>query len=113
MEKISFNNKLKEFESILKLPRQMRWLKEGFTIITNNILVADLQKELKLLYIILMMYAFRKQSCFPSVKTLAQNIGVDERTVRRNLRRLEDKGWIKVEYRNGQSSIYTLMKGGR
>lgn len=112
MDKINFDQKLKEFQDILKLPREMRWMRDGFTITPNSVLTADISRELKLLYVILLMYGFKKQSCFPSIKSLARAVGADERTIRRNLRRLEGEGWIKVKYRNGQSSVYTLMKGG-
>ena len=49
---------------------------------------------------------------FPSVKTLAEGIGVDPRIVRRHVARLERIGlWVRVG-RNGQSNRYELQLPG-
>jgi hypothetical protein len=45
----------------------------------------------------------------PSVETLAGYAKCDERTVRRVLRRLQDWGYIEIEYRRGRASIYRLL----
>jgi len=44
---------------------------------------------------ILLRYARNKASCWPSVATLAENLGRCPRTVRYSLRRLTDTGWIE------------------
>jgi hypothetical protein len=44
--------------------------------------------------------------CFPSIPTLARELGVDKRDVQRRLRRLEDAGVLVREERSGTSSVY-------
>lgn len=110
MQQIEFNDQLKRIQDILKLPKEMRWMEDGFTIVPNNILTDNMPRELKLLYIILLMFAFKKGSCFPSVKILARIFGANERTIQRHIKKLKDEGWITVEYRKGKPSIYTLTK---
>jgi len=56
------------------------------------------------------MFAFKKGSCFPSVKILAKIFGANERTIQRHIKKLKEKGWIKIEYRKGKASVYTLTK---
>jgi len=110
MEKLNFDEQLKRFQNILKLPKEMRWMKDGFTIIPNSILIDKTPKELKILYIILLMFAFKKESCFPSMRTLANNLGMKERGVQKNIKKLETIKWVKIEYRKGRPSIYHLVK---
>ena len=111
MQHIDFNEQLKQIQDILKLPKEMRWMKDGFTIVPNSILTADIPKELKMLYIILLMFAFKKKQCFPSIKLLCSTLGVSsERGVQKNINRLKELGWIKIEYRTGKPSVYTLTK---
>lgn len=110
MDQIDFSEKLKKIQDILKLPKEMRWMADGFTIVPNSVLNETIPKELKLLYIILLMFAFKKGSCFPSIKILAQMFGANERTIQRHIKKLKEKGWLKIEYRNGKSSVYTLTK---
>ena len=85
-------------------------MQEGFTIVPNNILMGKISKELKMLYIVLLMFAFKKGRCFPSIRVLARIFGANERTIQRNIKKLKGTGWIKVEYRKGKASIYTLTK---
>ena len=109
MEKISFDNYLEKMYDKIRLPKQMRWMEDGFTIVPNKIIAAKQPKELKILYITLLMFAFKKKRCFPGCETLAQYIGAERRTVRRNLRKLEEIKWIRVELRTGSSSVYILL----
>ncbi|MDE8333302.1 helix-turn-helix domain-containing protein [Erysipelothrix rhusiopathiae] len=56
-----------------------------------------------------------KKSCFPSVKTIAADLGISVSTVRRGIRTLEKNGYIRKEARfrenNGNSSnLYTLIE---
>ena len=110
MEKIGFDAQVKKLYEVLKLPKEMRWMEDGFTIVPNNVLMSDIPKELKLLYSILLMFAFKKKQCFPGCKTIGQIIGADERTIRRNLKKLEEIKWIKIVNRKGTTSVYNLMK---
>ena len=72
MDQIDFTKQPKKIQDILKLPKEMRWMDDGFTIVPNNILTEKISKELKMLYVVLLMFAFKKGSCFPSVKILAK-----------------------------------------
>jgi hypothetical protein len=110
MEKISFDEYVLKLYDRIDLPKKMRWMEHGFTIVPNRILVADQPKELKMLYITLLMFAFKKKRCFPGCETIGKYVGADKRTIRRNLRKLEEIKWIKVESRKGTSSVYTLLK---
>jgi hypothetical protein len=110
MDHIDLSEQLNKLKDILRLPREMRWMENGFTIVPNSIINANISKESKLLYIVLLMFAFQKGNCFPSVKTLGTILSANERTIRRNLKKLKEEKLIKVENRNGKSSVYTLLE---
>ncbi len=57
-------------------------------------------------------YADRNGRCWPATTTLAEDIRVTTRQVRRCLRNLEDCGFIHTEHRAGQRSIYVVARGG-
>jgi len=110
MDHIDLSEQLNKLRDMLRLPKEMRWMENGFTIVPNSIINANITKESKLLYIVLLMLAFKKGNCFPSVKTLGIILSANERTIRRNLKKLKEEKLIKVEHRNGKSSIYTLVE---
>jgi DNA-binding MarR family transcriptional regulator len=62
----------------------------------------------KCLMISLKIYAGKKDTCFPSEKTLAKNLGISHLTVLRNIRILEKKGFFKKESQVGRFNIYYL-----
>lgn len=90
MDQIDFSRQLKTIQDVLRLPREMRWMADGPTIVPNNVLNAGISRELKMLYAILLMFAFKKGSCFPSVKMLAKMFGSHERTIQRNIKKLKE-----------------------
>lgn len=47
--------------------------------------------------------------CFPAASTLASYMNVNERTVRRSLKKLRDAGYIEVKREKGQASTYYLL----
>jgi len=47
--------------------------------------------------------------CFPTVKKLAEEIGVSRRAVQKSLSHLESLGAVKVQQRQNRPSIYTLV----
>ena len=110
MQNIDFQSQLKKMQDILRLPKEMRWMEDGFTIVPNVIINSKLPKELKMIYIVLLMFAFKKGNCFPSVNLLSDILQANERTVRRQLKKLKDEGWIEIENRKGKPSVYTLVK---
>ena len=69
----------------------------------------------KLIYMSLCTYAFQKNNCYPSHSTLAENLGVNKRTIIRNLKTLEEKGGIiiisrKMESNRRLSNLYVLAE---
>ncbi len=57
-------------------------------------------------------YADRNGRCWPATTTLAEDIRVTTRQVRRCLRNLEDCGFLHTEHRPGQRSVYVVDRGG-
>jgi len=49
MDQIDFTKHLKKIQDILKLPKEMCWMEDGFTIVPNTILTEKISKELKML----------------------------------------------------------------
>ena len=47
--------------------------------------------------------------CFPTVNTLAKEIGVSKRAVQKSLAHLETLGSVKVQHRQNRPSLYTLV----
>lgn len=52
-------------------------------------------------------------NAWPSIQRLMEKTGTDRRTVQRNLRKLEEVGFLRVERRNGRASYYTVLMEGR
>jgi hypothetical protein len=46
-------------------------------------------------------YADESGKAWPSLETLAENTGLNERTVGRNLPKIEEAGWLKIARRGG------------
>ena len=57
-------------------------------------------------------YANRSGRCWPATTTLAKDIRISTRMVRRCLRNLEDCGFLHTEHQKGQRSVYTVARGG-
>jgi DNA-binding MarR family transcriptional regulator len=54
-------------------------------------------------------------ACFPGVNRLARDIGLSSRTVRKLLRHLEERGWVRTEISKGprgRTSTICPMQGG-
>jgi DNA-binding Lrp family transcriptional regulator len=54
-------------------------------------------------------------ACFPGVNRLARDIGLSSRTVRKLLRHLEERGWVRTEISKGPrgANFYNLPYAGR
>ena len=68
----------------------------------------------KSVYMVLSLYADNDTSeCYPKRDTLIRTAGVSDKTLRNALNRLEERGYIAVEYRrrNGKqsSNLYRLL----
>ncbi|MCI1227649.1 helix-turn-helix domain-containing protein [Kerstersia gyiorum] len=53
----------------------------------------------KLILLVLVKMTDSKGGCFPSIRLLAEQCCVSERTVQRTLKRFEANGWLKIEAR--------------
>jgi len=85
-------------------------LRESFTQIPNTILKRkDLSPGAKLTYVSLLSYAWQQGSCYPGQATLADDIGVGQRSVVRYMKELQDSGLLEVKRRGlGRTNLYTL-----
>lgn len=84
----------------------------GFTRTPNDLLEdGTISASARLLYIILLKYAWTVNKAYPGQKRLAKMVGVDDRTIRTYLKELEGKGLISVR-RQGltKTNLYTLHK---
>ncbi len=88
------------------------FLAKGFTLIPNYILRhPDLSRDAKLLYAILLSYAWREGRCFPGYTRLCADLGASEKPVRGYMRELEKAGLLTQKRRGlGKTNIYTLTE---
>ena len=60
-------------------------------------------------FAMILSYAWQNDSCFPGQATLAKDMGVDERTVRRHIQALQTAGLLVIQQRGqGKTNIYEL-----
>ena len=84
--------------------------RKGYTLVPNFLLnQAHLSAAAKLCYVMLLKYAWEKDYCFPGQKTLAEDMGVSERTAHAGIKELEKVQLITIKRRGqGKSNLYTL-----
>ena len=82
----------------------------GFTQVPNFILVSQkVSVGAKLVYAMLLKYAWQNDYCFPGQEKLADDIGAGKRSVVRWIKELEEAGFLKVKRRGlGKSNLYEL-----
>jgi DNA-binding transcriptional ArsR family regulator len=82
----------------------------GFTQVPNFLLRSPhLSPGDKLCFAMLLSYAWHNDSCFPGQETLARDLGLAERSVRRHLKSLEKHGLLAIRRRGlGKTNIYEL-----
>ncbi len=85
-------------------------LRRGFTLIPNYILRArGISRDAKLLYGILLSYAWQTDSCFPGYDTLMEDMQCAREALAKYIKELKSIGLIAVQRRGqGMTSIYTL-----
>lgn len=85
----------------------------------ENWTIDDLGKQLGpygfAVYITLRRFAENGQTCSPSQKKIAEYLGISKVQVRREIKKLEELGLVKVTLRQGEdggsnSNLYTLIK---
>lgn len=84
--------------------------RQGFVQLPRAILYhRGLSDGARLLYTVLLDYAWNNDRCFPGQKALSERTGWDERTVRRHMRVLQQTGLVKIKRRGqGKTNIYEL-----
>jgi biotin operon repressor len=84
--------------------------KRGYTLVPNFLLNdSKLSSSAKLVYVMLLKYAWEKDYCFPGQATLAKDIGKSERHVHSAIKELEANRLLSVTRRGqGKSNIYVL-----
>ncbi len=85
------------------------FLRDGFTQIPNTVLKNNsLSMQARLLYGILLSYAWEKNECFPGEKALAEICGVSERHIRTLLNELKKRGFIEIKDRRPKTNLYII-----
>jgi Helix-turn-helix domain len=85
-------------------------LRYGFVQLPKQILYArNISRDAKMLYAILLGYAWEKDQCFPGYKRLCEDMQASENFVRKCMRELEAAQLLKQKRRGlGKTNIYTL-----
>ena len=83
---------------------------KGFTQVPNFLLkTKKLSSGDKMAFAMLLSYAWQNDFCFPGQLRLADDLGLDERSVRRHLKSLEAIGLLAIQRRGqGKTNIYEL-----
>jgi len=86
------------------------WLQRGFTQIPNCVLHhPDISVGGKVLYAMLLSYAWKDDHCWPGQDSLARELGASERSVRNWLMELRTLRLLTVEHRGlMQTNVYWL-----
>lgn len=82
----------------------------GFTQVPNAILKSnEISPGAKLVYALLLSYAWHNDFCFPGQDTLAGDIGIARGTVNRHVQELAEKGFVKITRKGqGRANVYEL-----
>ncbi|WP_299293930.1 helix-turn-helix domain-containing protein [uncultured Tateyamaria sp.] len=82
----------------------------GFTQVPNAVLKSEeISSGAKLVYALLLSYAWHNDFCFPGQETLARDIGIARGTVNRHVQELAEKGFIKITRKGqGRANVYEL-----
>lgn len=83
---------------------------QGFTQVPNFLLKSKtLTAGDKLAYAMMLSYAWQKDFCFPGQRALAEDLGLNERSVRRHIKSLEENGLLTIKRRGlGKTNVYEL-----
>jgi hypothetical protein len=85
-------------------------LRGGFVLLPRALLHAPgLSRDAKLLYAVLLSYAWQQGSCFPGAERLQHDLGCGKNQVTRYLQELEGAGLVARRRRGqGKTTVYTL-----
>lgn len=83
---------------------------EGFTQVPNFILKSSkLSAGAKLVYSLLLSYAWHNDSCFPGQERLSSDCGKTQSWVSKRMTELEKEGFLEIQRRGqGRTNIYIL-----
>ncbi len=86
-------------------------LKHGFTQLPNYVLKdKHLSFGARLTYAVLLSYAWQEESCFPGQERIAIDLGTSERSIRRFLVELKDRGFIDWKQQGlNKPNIYYIL----
>ncbi len=82
----------------------------GFTQVPNCVLKnGDLSAGAKLVYAMLLSYAWHNKAVYPGQDTMAKEMGVGKRSIVRFIAELEKIGYLQVKRRGqGLTNVYVL-----
>lgn len=82
----------------------------GFTQVPNAVLRSnEISPGAKLVYTMLLSYAWHNDFCFPGQERLASDMGVTRQSANTHIKELERKGFIKVARRGqGKPNLYEV-----
>ncbi len=82
----------------------------GFVQVPNIVLRdSSLSDSALRTYMILLSYAWSKESCFPSIERMAKDRGVGVSTIKRTIRNLSKSGLISIDVRKGgRTNVYVI-----
>ncbi len=86
-------------------------LKKGFTQIPNYILRdSKLSFGARLVYAVLLSYAWQEDSCFPGQERIAEDLGTSDRSVRTYLSELKEWGYIDWKQQGlNKTNVYYIL----
>jgi hypothetical protein len=82
----------------------------GFTQVPNYLLKdPDISANAKVVYSMLLSYAWNNSYVFPGQDRMAEDIGLSQPTIARSVKELEEKDWLEIQRRGqGKTNIYVL-----
>jgi len=85
-------------------------IRHGFVQLPRQVLLAkNLSRDAKLLYAVILHYAWQEGRCFPGYGRLCADMGASENMVRKYMRELEALGLLRQKRRGqGLTNLYTL-----
>ena len=82
----------------------------GFTQVPNAVLKSgEISSGAKLVYALLLSYAWHNDFCFPGQERLAGDIGISRQSVNTHVKELERKGFIRIKrLGQGRANLYEV-----
>lgn len=82
----------------------------GFTQVPNFLLKnPKLSAMAKVVYAMLLSYAWNNNRVFPGQERMAEDIGTSQPTIHRASQELEQEGWLEIQRRGqGKTNVYIL-----